>query len=159
MYFDSRICTFSTFGKASVTINAQQPTLKKSAFPLMKPLHYLCLSNLFFWWNTIYRSVMQYLLLWLISKAQKTSRNLEEIITSTNKFAVPGTNIKVYSFHNAAGFWYNVCKDLQVPNTLANRKKILQASLLLKVICYLVNLKVNNALVEHSITVISLENT
>ncbi len=132
---------------------------KKSAFPLMKPLHYFCLSNLFFWWNTIYRSVMPYLLLCLISKAQKTSRNLEEIITSTNKFAVPGTNIKVYSVHNAAGFWYNVCKDLQVPNTLTNHKKNLQTSLLLKVICYLVNLKVNNALVEHSITVISLENT
>ncbi len=58
---------------------------KKNAFPLMKPLHYFCLSNLLFWWNTIYRSVMQYLLLCLISKARKTSRNLEEIITSTNK--------------------------------------------------------------------------
>lgn len=122
MYFDSRICTFSTFGKASVKINTQQPTLKK-CIPLMKPLHCFCLSNLFFWWNTIYRSVMQYLLLCLISKARRTSRNLEEIIASTNKFVVPGTNINAYSVHNAAGFWYNVCKDLQVPNTLANRKK------------------------------------
>ncbi len=28
--------------------------LKKSAFPLIKPLHYFCLSNLLFWWNRIF---------------------------------------------------------------------------------------------------------
>ncbi|RXN31461.1 hypothetical protein ROHU_016950 [Labeo rohita] len=50
---------------------------------------------------------------------------------SINKFAVPGTNIKDYSVHKADGFWSNVCKDLQVPNTLTNRKKIREASLLL----------------------------
>ncbi len=27
---------------------------KKSAFPLIKPLHYFCLSNLLFWWNRIF---------------------------------------------------------------------------------------------------------
>jgi len=69
----------------------------------------------------------------LISKGRRTSKNLQEILSSVDKFAVPGTSIKNYSVHKAAGFWDNVCKDLQVPNTLANRKKI-QTSLLLKVI-------------------------
>lgn len=134
MYFDSRICTFSTFGKASVKINTQQPTLKK-CIPLMKPLHCFCLSNLFFWWNTIYRSVMQYLLLCLISKARRTSRNLEEIIASTNKFVVPGTNICKCLQCSQCGWLLVQCLQ-RLPNTLANRKKNLQASLLLKVICY-----------------------
>ncbi len=56
---------------------------------------------------------MQYLLLCLISKAQKTSRNLEEIITSTNKFAVPGTNIKstVFTMRLAFGTMFaKICK-------------------------------------------------
>lgn len=59
----------------------------------------------------------------LLSKAQRTSKNIQEIVSSINKFALPGTSIKDYSVHKAAGFWTNVSKDLQVPNTLTNRKK------------------------------------
>ncbi|XP_073705879.1 uncharacterized protein [Garra rufa] len=50
--------------------------------------------------------------------------------SAIKKFAGPATNIKEYSARNPAGFWSSVCKDLQVPNTLTNRQKIVQAFLL-----------------------------
>ncbi|XP_050977987.1 dynein light chain roadblock-type 1 isoform X2 [Labeo rohita] len=64
-------------------------------------------------------------------KSRRTSKTLQEIISTINKFAVPGISIKKNSVRRAAGFWSNVCKDLQVPNTFNNRNKIHQASLLL----------------------------
>ncbi len=58
------------------------------------------------------------------SKGWRTSKTLQEIISIITKFAGPATNIKEHSLHNPAGFWSNVCKDLQVPNTLTNHQKI-----------------------------------
>ncbi len=70
---------------------------------------------------------------------------------SIGKFAKPGDSV-----YNEAELWRDVCKDLEVPNTLANRLKICKATAhLWKVFSVtLKNHKINSSQVElcHSAT-------
>ncbi|KAF4097933.1 hypothetical protein G5714_021941 [Onychostoma macrolepis] len=61
-------------------------------------------------------------------KSRRIPKSLEPILLSIDKFAKPGSNIKDYSVYDDADLWGDVCKDLEVPNTFANRVKIRKAT-------------------------------
>lgn len=64
----------------------------------------------------------------VILKSRRISKSLEQILLSIDKFAKPGSNIKDYSVYDDVDLWGDVCKDLEVPNTFANRVKIRKAT-------------------------------
>lgn len=59
----------------------------------------------------------------LTLKARRIPKSLTVILKVIEKYAEPGAKLK-----NAQGFWENVCRDLGVPNTHVNRKKICKAA-------------------------------
>ncbi|XP_063325536.1 uncharacterized protein LOC134624480 isoform X2 [Pelmatolapia mariae] len=65
----------------------------------------------------------------VFGKARTISISQPNIVEVIHKYAEPGTSLKTYSVHKADGFWENVSRDLGVPNTRLNRKKILKAVL------------------------------
>ncbi|XP_019209170.1 uncharacterized protein LOC109197877 [Oreochromis niloticus] len=65
----------------------------------------------------------------VFGKARTISKSLPNILEVIHKYAEPGTSLKTYSIHKVHGFWENVSRDLGVPNTCLNRKKILKAVL------------------------------
>lgn len=135
IYFNFRFCTFATFGKASVSINSHN--ICNCVFPLIILYH---IHGMLFWdaTSSLARMHCVTLHLFFLSKARRTSKSLEDIKKSIDKFVEPGASIKDYSVYNGAGFWENVCKDLGVPNTRVNRVKICKATIHLhKVICNL----------------------
>ncbi|XP_026041873.1 uncharacterized protein LOC113032941 [Astatotilapia calliptera] len=65
----------------------------------------------------------------VFGKARTISKPLPNILEVIHKYAEPGTSLKTYSVHKVHGFWENVSRDLGVPNTCLNRKKIVKAVL------------------------------
>ncbi len=63
-----------------------------------------------------------------ILKSRRIPKSLEQILLSIDTFAKPGYNIKDYSVYDDADLWGDVYKDLEVPNTFANRVKIRKAT-------------------------------
>lgn len=110
IYF--RTCTFTTFGKASITLNWHV----FNWLTIIQILYICGLPKTFPW------------LFNLFLKSRRISKSLDQILQSIGKFAKPGARIKDYSVYNEAELWRDVCKDLEVPNTLVNRLKICKAT-------------------------------
>lgn len=65
---------------------------------------------------------------YVILKSRRISKSLDQIVQSLAKFVKPGANIRDFSVYNKEDLWGDVCKDLEVPNTSANRLKIRKAT-------------------------------
>lgn len=65
---------------------------------------------------------------YIFLKSRRISKRLDQILKSIGKFAKPWARIRDYSVYSEAELWRDVCKNLEVPNTLANRQKNCKAT-------------------------------